>query len=296
MGKTLEVIADRAPSIDELVAAGELLDMRFQAGRTALSLQAARLLHQLVQAAGAEAGLPKPHRISLNKLNYKQHRSKSEVMDAVRELFGVSVELQVLNGKGKRATKIGPLLSDVEQDEDDDGELRYELSPVLRTVLKNSNHWAVLSRKAVMSFQSRYSLRLYELLSLRIGLERMASQQFSIEDLRSVFGVPLNKLPRWQDLKIKVLEPAVAEVSQLTGLSVKYTPVKSGRSVVGIVLIWREKDYQARKAAAQELDRSSLGRAARRQGTVEEVSGLAPSAGLAVALESLRARIFSDGR
>lgn len=287
MGKTLEVTADRSASIDDLVAAGELLDMRFQPGRSSLSLRAAKLLHALVRAAGADAGLPKVHRIALSKLNYDHHLSKEEVLDIVREMFGVTVELQVLNSKGKRATKVGPLLSDVERDEEKDGELRYELSPVLRAALKNSNHWAVLSRKAVMSFQSRYSLRLYELLSRRIGLERVASEYFSTDDIRAVFGVPVNKLPRWQDLKANVIEPAIVEVSQLTGLQVKYQPVKTGRSVVGINLVWREKDAQARKAASRELDRSSIGRVARRTGTVEAIVDQAPSSDLAAALESL---------
>lgn len=297
MTKTLEVVADRSAAVDELVAAGELLDMRFQSGRSALSLRAAKLLHTLVHAAGADAGLPKQHRISLNRLNYVHHLSKEELLDTVRELFGVAVQLKVLNAKGKRAIKVGPLLSDIERDEEQDGELRYELSPVLRAVMKNSNHWAVLSRKAVLAFQSRYSLRLYELISLRIGLEKVASEQFSIEDLRSLFGVPAGKLPRWQDLKSYVIEPAIAEVSQLTGLAVRYQQVKVGRGVVGVVLIWREKDPQARNQAARELDRSSLGRAARRAGTVEAIAPIAaPSADLVGALRSLESALAKNLR
>ncbi|GAM02996.1 replication initiation protein, partial [Sphingomonas parapaucimobilis] len=209
MGKTLEVTADRSDSIDDLVAAGELLDMRFQPGRSSLSLSAAKLLHALIRAAGADAGLPKVHRIALSKLNYDLHLSKEEVMNIVREMFGVIVELKVLNSKGKPAIKIGSLLSDVERDEEKDGEIRYELSPVLRASLKNSNHWAVLSRKAVMAFQSRYSLRLYELLSKRVGLSRVTSEYFSLDDIRALFGVPYNKLPRWQDLKTNVIGPAI---------------------------------------------------------------------------------------
>lgn len=98
MGKTLEVTADRSDSIDDLVAAGELLDMRFQPGRSSLSLSAAKLLHALIRAAGADAGLPKVHRIALSKLNYDLHLSKEEVMNIVREMFGVIVELKVRTG------------------------------------------------------------------------------------------------------------------------------------------------------------------------------------------------------
>ena len=168
---------------------------------------------------------------------------------------------------------IGPLLGHVERDDDEnDGELRFELSTILRQVMRNSNHWAALSRDAVMAFQSRYSLRLYELVSLRIGRQHQHSETFTIDDLRALFGVPSGKLTTWSNLRMFVIEKAIAEVSHLTGLAVTYEPVKRGRSVTGIKLVWREKEQSERDEAARELDRSSIGRAARRDGTAEAVS------------------------
>lgn len=294
MGKTLTVLSDRRAMVDEIVAAGEVLDMRFQDGKTGLSLHAAKLLHSLVAAAGGDAGLAKVHTVTLARLNEQHHRSKEELLETARELFGVSIRLEMLNSKGKKSTKIGPLLSDVERDEDADGELRYELSPILRMVMKNSNHWAVLSRKAVMAFQSRYSLRLYELVSLRVGLDHVHSEELSVDDVRSVFGVPKGKLMRWPDLRRYVIELAITEVSHLTGLAVKYEPVKRGRTVIGIKLIWREKNAKARADAALELDRSSVGRAARRDGTAEEILPDQQGSGeLTEALRSLRGALAS---
>lgn len=273
MGKTLQVLADRKNMIDDLVAAGEVLDMRFQEGRATLSLRAAKMLHSLVAAAGADAGKAVVHRIPL--ASFQMHLAKEELIEIARELFGVMVRLEITNAKGKKATKIGPLLADLERDDDADGDMRYELSPVLREVLRSSNHWAVLSRKAVLAFQSRYSLRLYELLSLRVGLDKVASEQFSIDDLRALLGVPTGKLTRWQDLRRKVIETAIAEVTHLTGLSVRYEAVKRGRSVTAVKLIWREKSKTERDAAAAELDRSSVGRRVRQEGTAEQVVGAA---------------------
>ena len=271
MSKTLKVLADRRNLTDDLVAAGEVLDLRFEGKNTAMSLRAAKLLHFLVAAAGGEAGKVMTHVLPLASLNDVAHRSKEELLAAARELAGTTVRLEIVRANGKRATKVGPLLADVERDEDADGDLRFELSPVLREVLRVSNHWAVLSRQAVNAFQSRYSLRLYELVSLRVGLDQVQSETFTLDDLRKLFGVPPRKLTTWQALKEKVLERAIAEVTHLTGLMVRYEPVKRGKAVTGIKLIWREKSKPERKAAAAELDRSSIGRAVRREGMAEQV-------------------------
>lgn len=291
MSKTLKVLADRRNLTDDLVAAGEVLDLRFEGKNTSMSLRAAKLLHFLVAAAGGEAGKAMTHVLPLASLNDAAHRSKEELLAAARELAGTTVRLDVVRPNGKRATKVGPLLADVERDEAVDGDLRFELSPVLREVLRVSNHWAVLSRQAVNAFQSRYSLRLYELVSLRVGLDQVQSETFTIDDLRKLFGVPPRKLTTWSNLRMKVLDTAIAEVTHLTGLMVRYEPVKRGKAVVGIKLIWREKSRQQRAEAAKELDRSSVGRAARRDSKVEEVIDPEERAAVAAGLRDLAASL-----
>jgi hypothetical protein len=291
MSKTLKVLADRRNLTDGLVAAGEVLDLRFEGRNTAMSLRAAKLLHFLVAAAAGDAGKAMTHVVPLTALNDAAHRSKEELLAAARELAGTTVRLDVVRANGRRATKVGPLLSDVERDEDSDGELRFELSPVLREVLRVSNHWAVLSRQAVNAFQSRYSLRLYELVSLRVGLDRVQSETFTIDDLRKLFGVPSGKLTTWSNLRMKVLDTSVAEVSHLTGLMVRYEPVKRGKAVTAVKLIWREKNRQQRAASAAELDRSSVGRAVRREGKAEKIIDADEQAAVAAGLRELTASL-----
>lgn len=291
MSKTLKVLADRRNLTDGLVAAGEVLDLRFEGRNTAMSLRAAKLLHFLVAAAAGDAGKAMTHVVPLTALNDAAHRSKEELLAAARELAGTTVRLDVIRANGRKATKVGPLLSDVERDEDADGELRFELSPVLREVLRVSNHWAVLSRQAVNAFQSRYSLRLYELVSLRVGLDQVQSETFTIDDLRKLFGVPHGKLVSWSSLRQKCIDPAVAEVSHLTGLMVRYEPVKRGKAVTAVKLIWREKNRQQRRDAAAELDRSSVGRAVRREGKAEKIIDADEQAAVAAGLRELSASL-----
>lgn len=271
MSKTLQVLADRRGEVDDLVAAGEVLDLRFHGKNTAMSLRAAKLLHFLVAAAGGEAGKDMVHTLALNDINDVAHRSKEELLEAARELAGTTVRLEITTAKGRKASKVGPLLADLERDEEWDGELRYQISPILREVMRRSNHWAILSRQAVNAFQSRYSLRLYELISLRVGLDHVQSETFTIDELRRLFGVPPKKLTTWSNLRMKTLDASITEVSQLTGLRVRYTPIKRGRRVAAVKLEWQQKDHHERSAAAAELDRPKVGRQARRDGTVEQV-------------------------
>lgn len=272
MGKTIQIIADRANRPDDLIAPGEVLDLKFRDGAKTLTLRASKLLHLLVDAAGPDACVDKVHSIPIERLNGTFHVSRDEFVETCRELFGTTVRMEIDTKRG-RAEKIGPMLADVERDLDDgDGsEIRFQLSPVLRLVLAQSNHWAALSRRAVMAFESRYALRLYEVIAIRSGLSSKSTETFDLDDLRSRMGVPRGKLTRWQDVKRKALEPAVAEVNQLSGFHVSYEPVKRGRSVTAVRLTWAVHDARGRTAAARELEASRVGRKARRDGTAEVV-------------------------
>ena len=132
-------------------------------------------------------------------------------------------------------TKItGAMLDHVERDEDNTGDVVFRFSETMRLVMRSSDHWAVISKRAVLAFESRYSLRLYEILALRKGLNHKTSEVFPIDDLRLRLGVPAERLLAWSDFRRFVLENSIAEIGQLTGLDVSYQPIKRGRSVAAI--------------------------------------------------------------
>jgi hypothetical protein len=172
-------------------------------------------------------------------------------------------------GPAQLVDQSGQMLTDVKRARDEAGDLVFAFSKTMRQVFAHSDHWAVLSKRCVMAFESRYALRLYELLTLRAGLTHKSSEVFLLDDLRLRLGVPAGTLGRWQDIKRRALEPALAEVNQLSGLLVTFAPIKRGRAVMAVKLTWREKDAQGRKAVARELEASRVGRRARRNGTVE---------------------------
>lgn len=249
--------------------------MIFKPGQKALSLRAAKLWHLLVKSAGVDLAVAKDHRMALADLYQSGlgHMTLAERVEALRELQTTLVEVRVASPKviGRMRIVSEALLSRVERDEDDRGELVWRFGETLRTVFANSDHWAVLSKRAVLAFESRYALRLYEIVALRSGLDHKTSENFLLDELRSRLGVPAGKLNTWPHLRQFALEPAIAEVNQLSGFTVSYEPTKRRRSVAAITLSWTPKGGRERAATKRELDGSSVGRRARRDRTVEQV-------------------------
>lgn len=269
---TLDAIRMHRSDPDAIVAAGELVDMRFVAGGS-LSLRAAKLFCLLVQEAGIDVAEARQHRIPYASLNATFHKSRDELVEAIMELHSTVVSVKLVSRQGRAFTKSGPILSDVEREDDDltDAEIRFEFSPALRRVIADSTHWASVSRRAVLAFESRFSLRLYLFLSLRARL-RKVTEEISLDDLREIMGITGTAFSRWQDMRRFVLDRAIAEISHLAGFNAAYEPLKQGKRIVGVRLAWGLKDRAALVEAQKELDRPRVGRTARREGRVEAIA------------------------
>jgi hypothetical protein len=269
--RTTDALQAHAGNPDVIVQAGEVADMRFQRGQS-LSLRAAKLFLLLVQAAGARVVDDHQHRILYSDLNQTFHRGKGELLDAIDELHGTTISVRVAHAS-RPFTSSGPILSSIEREDEDlaGAEVRFEFSQALRHVIRNSTHWAAISRRAVMAFESKYALRLYMVLALRSGLHK-TTETFAMDDLRALVGVEAGTLAGWQAIRRRVLEPARAEINMLAGFHMDFEPIKLGRSVVAVKLIWGRKGRDDLVAASKELDRPRVGRKARRDGAVEELA------------------------
>lgn len=269
--KTADAIRRYQPHPDAIVEAGEVLGMRFSQGDR-LTLRAAKLFHLLLDAAGPEVTKEKQHRITFASLNETFRRSVIELEALVDELHGTVLKLRLTDEKGRPFTKSGTILSDVEREDEGlaQAELRFEFSPTMRKIIADSTHWAVLSRRAVLAFGSRYTLNLYAAVSLRANL-RKAVEAFDLESFRDLLGVRPGVASDWRDLRRQVIEPAIAEINQIADVHAEYQPIRKGRKVVGVSLSWGRKDQPARAEAMKELDRPKVGRKARREDAAEQI-------------------------
>ena len=127
-----------------------------------------------------------------------------------------------------------------------------------------------LIAQAVLGFRSSYALKLYEIGALRLH-RRIPTWKCDITGLRATLGISPDVYKDFAQLRRKVLTTAKREIDQLAHFAVEWTETKKGRSVAEIEFRFVPKDAPAQLSTAEELERHSAGRAARRDNVVERI-------------------------
>jgi len=272
----------------EVVKAGELVEARFAKGSSP-SAAARKMLALLIQTAAGDAWKSGPHSVFKRELR-GSHNSNDRLSDAFDELQGTLLRIETVAPDGRAAALVAPVVAyRIEHLEDDDrSRVWWEFSEPARRAMQGSDHYAAMNRAALLAFESRYSVTLYERGALLVG-RRNPRWRGTVEELREVMGIPTGHYRNWADIRRKVVEPACAEVNQLADFACGWTVEQGPRSKVTTVELWfRPKDQAARAVARGELESTRAGRKARRS-SQEEPSP--PRSDLVEALDALR-----DGR
>ena len=197
------------------------------------------------------------------------HDSNDRLRATLRKIQTTLVEARMPNGKRRIVQMLGGV--DLEDDERTAGTLEYGFDRKLVPLLRDSEIYARMEVKVLAAFTSKYALNLYEALAARINM-RKTTETVEIATLRRWLGVPDGKLERWQHLKDRAVEPAVAEVNAYSPINVEANPIRQKRKVTAVKLSWSRKEpfSPAEQAASLEINRHSAGRKARTGGTVEQ--------------------------
>src|SRR3546814_1485593 len=126
-----------------------------------------------------------------------------------------------------------------------------------------------------LCFESKYALCLYEMIERRIGLEYKQSEEFTIAELRRLLNVPEGKLERFTDFNKYCLKVAQEEINKLCHFWVEFTPIKKGRKVERVSMMWLPKTMSARRDEQPLIAQNSIvqtGRATCRERVGQAVS------------------------
>jgi hypothetical protein len=290
---------DQKPHGDDFAKARELIEVR---GTGALSLHDRRVMNVLYANAGTQLCDDVEHVIAISELR-GLHKGGERVKDSILRLMKTVVEMPTKDRKGRPSVKLVPVLSDTTVSDDDDnpsGQVIYSFSPGMRAIIKDSTLWGRVRTAVVFAFTSKYSLALYELITARINLTHIWQEDFSVQDLRELLGVPDGKLLRVPNLIQKVVRPAEIEVNGLADFGVKIEPIRTGGTMRGLVtgfkVAWHRKDIPGLKEAYSELHRSKVGRIARLSGKVETVRPLGDLSADQTAVDEELGRLLSAMR
>ncbi len=252
--------------------AGEIIEMQFVTGSMGLSARKVMLL--LLQKAGGDAWVEKVHRITKKELR-GSHESNDRISDILDELMNVKVKLRTTSSRNRAAVVTSPLIDwNIEElSEDGMSIVEYRFSEVARRAMEGSDYYAKIRVAVAMAFQSKYAITLYELGTLYLN-RRERSWKGTVEEFRSLIGVPGDVYANFAQLRREVLAKAKAEIDQLSDFVMEWREIRGdgrGRPVKSLVLSFEPKDAALVDAAADELDRPKFGRVARRDGTVDMI-------------------------
>jgi Initiator Replication protein len=234
---------------------------------TPLSLHDRRVFNLLLAHAWDSITEDKVHRVP--KIIFKgSHTSYDRLVASIRSLMGAQVEVLVTIG-GKKHIQSIHLLSTIARphDEASDGFIYYRFPSEFRKVVQNSSIFARLTAEVMFCFRSKYALALWEIISKRVNLRHVKSEEFEIDRIRQLLGVEPEQYKLHADLERFVLKPALKEVNLFGGYHVQMERRRMGKRVGWIILSWQQKDHQDLKATYALVGGHSAARAAALQGT-----------------------------
>lgn len=279
MGKTLEVAADRAFDQTKTVLPAEVARGVYM--RNAPSLQALKLMHLMIASAGGRMADEVEHRIRLSDIR-KIDGMRNHDRASLTPLFGeLAAAVLTHDDPDKMVVTIGGLLDEAKIDyrHEASGDLlvSWWFRRTFRRMAAESNHWAILDRQTVFHLGSKYSVLLFQHVASLVNLDHIQSKTFTVQELRSLLGVPEGKLDRFSHFNSRAIQPSIAEINQLSRLTLTATPNKIGRTVASVTISWQVKEDP--QEAKKELARPKAGRTARREGTVEAQVRVFPASG-----------------
>ena len=247
-----------------VVKPGELIDI---VEVTPLTLHDRRVFNLLLQNAWPTITDNTEHVILKADLK-GNHVGNERIEDTLNRLQTTLVKIQ--SERDGMAYEISiNLIGRIDRPVTGDGKIYYRFQPEVREVIANSGVFARLHKDVMLALSSKYALSLYEMIQKRGNLQHVWHETFTVERLRSLLGVPRDRLTSYKNFKARALIPAVMEVNGLSHFGVGFREIKKGRSVEQIQISWHRKSIEEMKKAFAELRQPKVGRAARLAGTVD---------------------------
>jgi len=273
------------PPLDEAIKPSELIQITGHQQLTLNARRAITILWHQAHRQGIEEG--KDYIIELSDLRPDGHKGSEMVEEAILSLMQTVLTVKLPGNQTRRVQFLGG--NDMDDPSRPSGVLTYSFDKRLVEILRDSSIWGRIALPILMAFSSKYAVTLYENVSQWSNLSHKFTQEFSLDEFRSLLGVEDGKYSAFGALNKHVLKPAVDEINALAPFNISLVPRKTGKRVTSLQIGWWRKTDVELKEAWAEAQRPKVGRRARISGKVEHISPM-PSIGSTVRRERVLRR------
>ena len=128
--------------------------------------------------------------------------------------------------------------------------LDEDLKPYLLQLKANYTQYDIIY---TLSFKSKYSIRLYELIkSIHYNELYEYEKKYTVQELKKLMGA--DKYIKFSHFKDRALEPAINEINNFSDKTITYNTIRKGRTIEYIVFTIGTKDITDRTRINAEIE------------------------------------------
>lgn len=181
----------------------------------------------------------------INQFGVHRNTAYQALKDACDDLFARQFSYQEINERGNTENIRSRWVSEVRY-VDAEATVKLVFSPVvIPLITRLEERFTQYEMQQISELSTGYAIRLYELL---IGWRTTGKTPIiDLADFRQKIGVLENKYQAMNDLKKRVLEPALKQINEHTDITTTYEQHKKGRLITGFSFKFKHKKKNSDK-------------------------------------------------
>lgn len=205
-------------------------------GRQSMTLQAARLVRIMISQVVKEDKDLRTYTCSIKELASFLNIPRNNLYRDIEGICNILHKSVVYIGTGNPKKPWRQLNWISMSEYDGEGTLTIKLSEDIKPyVIGLEEYYTQYQLKNILSFNSFYAIRLYELIKCEDGVNRNEKDEieFGVTELREAFDC-CDKYLKFKDFRVNVIKTAVDEINQKSDIEITPSFIKEGRAICRI--------------------------------------------------------------
>ena len=192
----------------------------------------------------------------IHTFNVEKHSAYTSLKEACKSLFARQFSYEEINANGNLTQYTSRWVSKIGYTKNE-ATVEIIFAPdVVPLITRLEEHFTSYELEQVAQLQSKYATRLYEILIAWRSTGK--TPVLTINEFRKQIGVIDSEYKIISNFKLRVLEPSIKQINDLTDIDVTYEQHKKGRTITGFSFNFKQKQQAKKIETNRDPDTADL--------------------------------------
>ena len=192
----------------------------------------------------------------IQTFNVEKHSAYTSLKEACKSLFARQFSYEEINKNGNLTQYTSRWVSKIGYTKNE-ATVEIIFAPdVVPLITRLEEHFTSYELEQVAQLQSKYATRLYEILIAWRSTGK--TPVLTIDEFRKQIGVIDSEYKIISNFKLRVLEPSIKQINDLTDIDVTYEQHKKGRTITGFSFKFKQKQQAKKIETNRDPDTADL--------------------------------------